>query len=355
VVGPPALQGMVERAGFPFSAGGEPPDADVAAIRERLPLVPPAEASVLANRDLFGRMATGAMLPGMREVMTEWRPDLVLREPCEYASAIVAREMTITTAQVAISSARAELASIAVAAPALERHRKGLAHELVTTPYLTRFPPSFDRPEFPSTERYRTESAGPRPLPDWWHGSDKPLIYVTFGTVLGHLSIAAGVVDTAMRAVSGIADTRVLLTVGQGLDPSRIAPPSENVRVESWVDQVDVFAEAAVVLCHGGSGTVFGALAAGVPLVVVPVFADQFDNGRRVSERGVGVTVEPGPGSHHSPGQVVGAGDRDRIGQAVRRVLTEPDFRRRAVRTAHEMAAAPSVDAVLTALSGQAR
>lgn len=30
----------------------------------------------------------------------------------------------------------------------------------------------------------------------------------------------------------------------------------------------------------------------GVPLVAVPIFADQGDNARRVSERGLGVTVD---------------------------------------------------------------
>ena len=87
VVGPPALQEMVELAGFPFRAGGEPPEAVIAPIRERLPLAPPLEASVLGNRELFGRLATGAMLPHMEQVCADWQPDFVLREPCEYASA----------------------------------------------------------------------------------------------------------------------------------------------------------------------------------------------------------------------------------------------------------------------------
>jgi hypothetical protein len=51
VVAPPALRTMVESAGFPFRAGGEPPEAEVAAIRERLPVAPAAEASVLGNRE----------------------------------------------------------------------------------------------------------------------------------------------------------------------------------------------------------------------------------------------------------------------------------------------------------------
>ena len=63
-VGPPALRQMVESAGFPFRAGGEPSEEQVAAIRERLPVVAAAEASLLGNRELFGRLATEAMLTG---------------------------------------------------------------------------------------------------------------------------------------------------------------------------------------------------------------------------------------------------------------------------------------------------
>ncbi len=130
VVGPPALRDLVESAGYPFRAGGEPPEAEVAPLRDRLTTAPRAEAVVLGNRDLFGRLATTAMLPGMERTCFEWEPDLVLREPCEYASAVVAPRLRIPTAQVAISLARAEAASIAAAAPALENHRRGLVDEL---------------------------------------------------------------------------------------------------------------------------------------------------------------------------------------------------------------------------------
>ena len=104
VVGPPALREMVELAGYPFRPGGEPPESAVAPIRERLPVAPRREASILGNRDLFGWLATKAMLPGVERTCAEWSPDLLLREPCEYASAIVARRQGIPTAQVAICS-----------------------------------------------------------------------------------------------------------------------------------------------------------------------------------------------------------------------------------------------------------
>jgi hypothetical protein len=54
MVGPPALREMVEAAGYPFRTGGEPSEEEVAAIRERLPVVSPEEGSILGNRELFG-------------------------------------------------------------------------------------------------------------------------------------------------------------------------------------------------------------------------------------------------------------------------------------------------------------
>jgi hypothetical protein len=81
VAGPPALREMVEDAGYPFWPGGEPLESEVAAIREKLPVVSAAEASVLGNRELFGRLATRAMLPGTVQLFERWRPQLVLREP----------------------------------------------------------------------------------------------------------------------------------------------------------------------------------------------------------------------------------------------------------------------------------
>ena len=65
--------GMVELAGYPFRAGGEPAEEVVAPMRDRLPFLPAREASLVGNRDLFGRLATEAMLPGMERTCTGGR------------------------------------------------------------------------------------------------------------------------------------------------------------------------------------------------------------------------------------------------------------------------------------------
>jgi UDP:flavonoid glycosyltransferase YjiC (YdhE family) len=345
VVGPPALAAMVAGAGFPFRAGGEPPESAVAPIRDRLPIAPPDEAAILGNRDLFGRLATDTMLPGMADACREWSPHLLLRDPCEYASAVVARRLGIPMAQVAISLASVEAGSIATAAPALEAHDGGLVDALRAAPYLTRFPTSVDPSPFPATTRYR-DVAPPRrgPLPDWWEGSHAPLVWITFGTVLGFMTGAPAVYRTALTAVGGL-PVRGLLTTGHRLDHAALGRIPANAQVEAWVDLVDAVADAQVVVCHGGSGTTLGALAAGVPLVVLPLFADQRENARRVAETGAGVVVVPDAGGR--AGALVGPGDAERIADGVRAVLATPSHRLAAEAVGAEMAASPTVDGVL--------
>jgi len=349
VVGPPAIAPMVEETGHGFAAGGEPPEAAVAPIREQLPVVPAQEASVLGNRELFGQLATAAMLPAMNRVIADWNPDIVLRDPCEYASAVVAHRSGIAAAQVAIGLADVEWGSIDIAAPALEDHRPGLTEELRLSPYVTRFPASLDPSPFPDTRRFREIAAPVVRLPDWWNGSRAPLIYVSFGTVLGHMSIAAETYRIALTAAAGI-DARVLLTVGRRFDPSRLGELPSNVHVEPWVDQADVLAEAEVVVCHGGSGTTFGALAAGVPLVIVPLFADQFANGPRVAEAKAGVVLNTGldTGGGRRP---FSQADAVGIAEAIETVRSHSSFRQHAQRIAAEMAQAPTVNDLLDELT----
>jgi UDP:flavonoid glycosyltransferase YjiC (YdhE family) len=351
-VGPPALHEMVESAGFPFRAGGEPSEAQVAAIRERLPVAPAAEATLLGNRELFGRLATAAMLAGMEEAWGDWAPDLVLRDPAEYASAVLAARTRTPIAQVAISLAEVEAGSIAAAAPALEEHHPGLTAQLRAQPYLTRFPASFDPSPFANTVRFHHAPTAPVPLPDWWPGSEAPLIYMTFGTVLGYMSIAAETYRMALTAVQRTS-ARVLLTVGRRFDASTLGPIPANVHVEPWIDQERVLDHADLVVCHGGSGTTLAALAAGVPLVMVPLFADQFENARRIAATGAGRVVEA---------QITTAGARSidaaaapQITRGIDNVLADVTYRDRARAVAAEMAATATVEQALARLPSRRR
>ena len=346
VIGPPAIGPLVEATGHPFLAGGEPPESAVAPIRERLPVLPAHEAAVVGNRELFGRLATAAMLPAMERVVARWHPDLVVRDPCEYASAVVGPPYGVAVPQVAIGLAAVEWGSIDLASPALEDHRPGLTDELRRSPYLSRFPAPLDPSPFPDTRRFQVRPATPQPLPDWWSGSRAPLVYVSFGTVLGHMAAATTAYRTVLRAVDRL-DARVLLTVGRRFDLAQLGDIPTHVHVQPWVDQGDVLAEAEVVVCHGGSGTTFGALAAGVPVVVVPMFADQFRNATVVAEAGAGVVVARPDAGGRRP---LAPGEAPAIAAAIDALRSDGSYRDVAREVAGQMASAPTIDTVLADL-----
>jgi len=144
VIVPPALAATVAPTGYPYRLGADPPAAEEAAIWERFSSVSPAEAAVLANKEVFGRLRTAAMLPALEAACDDWRPDLVLREPCEYAGAIAAERGGIPHAQVAISAARIEASCVSLVAPVLEPYVSRMAERISAAPYLTRFPASLD-------------------------------------------------------------------------------------------------------------------------------------------------------------------------------------------------------------------
>lgn len=347
VVVPPELEATVAAAGLPYRIGGQPPPDELARIWDRVPVVSRDEAAVLVNREVFGRLCTAAMLPALERACDEWRPDLVVREPCEYSSAVAAERRGITHAQVAISLAEVEAASLDLAGPVLEPYGDGIVERLRASPYLTRFPASLDPSPFLATHRFSEGGAVRRgSLPDWWGGSDAPLVYATFGSVTGGLPIAAAAYRATLDAVDGV-PARVLLTVGRATDVHALGTIPANVHVEAWVPQEDVLASAALFVCHGGSGTTFGALAAGVPLVLVPLFADQLTNARRVAAAGAALVIE----SDEDVMRTVAPEDAPRIRAAIETALAGASLRRAAERIAGEMRAAPGPGELLARLA----
>jgi UDP:flavonoid glycosyltransferase YjiC (YdhE family) len=348
VLVPPSLAEAATDAEVVVLVGAAPPPGVVNDVWSRVRAGPPEAVIGLIDRELFADRCTEAMLGPAQDAVVAWQPELVVREPCEYATAVVAHQNRIPQLQLGISQSAIEYRVLGGVAATIDRHSTGVAQTITATPYLTSFPASLDPSPWPDTRRYRVRQAASRPLPAWWAADRRPLIYVTFGTVAGHKPHVGAIFRAALDAVAEL-PVRVLMTVGRAFDPGGLRPLPVNTHVERWVSQTDVFAEAKLVVCHGGSGTTFGALAAGLPLVICPLFADQAANARLVQDADVGLTVTP---TERAAGgvQSMGPADVRALRDAISTMLHEPSYHQAASRLANEIRRTPTLEGVLSCL-----
>ena len=250
----------------------------------------------------FAGVATRAALPGVLEIVEDWRPDLVVRESYHFAAALAAERHGIPHARVALGLASTERWVANLAAASVDRLRRTLGlppdpagERLWRSPLLTPVPAGFD--DGPG-RRFGAGAAPPAapaaPLPDAWPNARDPLVYLTFGSVTASLPFFPDLYRAALGALATL-PVRVLLTLGEAADPALLEPLPANAHVERWRPQEDVLPHAAAVVGHGGFGTTLGALAHGVPLVVLPLFAgDQWRNAGRVARVGAGISLAGG-------------------------------------------------------------
>ncbi len=95
-------------------------------------------------------------------------------------------------------------------------------------------------------------------------------------------------------------------------------PVPTNARVVDWLSYSQVISRSALVICHGGHGTIVRALGAGTPVLVVPPAGDMAENGARVAWSGAGLML---------PGRMLSTKG---VRVAARSLLREPRFRARA-------------------------
>ena len=311
VAAPESYAATLGRTGFRHLPLADPPPQLIGPVMGRLPSMSFEEADATVIREVFGRIDAQAALPGAQEAVATWRPDVVLHEPAELATLAAAEARGVPHAQVVIGMSevlalmvghlRAPLAELGALAGLPEDR---LEAALLGQPMFSPVPTALDRAGDPSfredldVRRFRDAApsapAGGQPLPVWGD-PDAPLVYVTFGSVTGSLPPFAGAFREALDALADV-PARILMTVGRQVDPAGLGPWPANAHVEAWWPQDEILAEASALLGHGGFGTTLGALAAGVPQVVAPLFTgDQRINGRHVAAVGAGRTVDAGP------------------------------------------------------------
>lgn len=113
---------------------------------------------------------------------------------------------------------------------------------------------------------------------------DSALIYLSLG------SLGGADVGLMQRLVDALADSRHRFIVSKGPQGDRITLP-DNMVGEPVLPQTKVIPQVDLVITHGGNNTTTEALHFGKPMVLLPLFWDQYDNAQRMHELGFGVRL----------------------------------------------------------------
>jgi len=136
-----------------------------------------------------------------------------------------------------------------------------------------------------------------------WAADDRrPLIVISMSTMYMHQE------EVLRRVAASIANmnARVLVLTGSELEPGEVAWPP-GVQVRRYVPHHKVLPGAALVVTHGGLGTLMAAFAAGVPTLCLPLGRDQVANAHKAEALGASMSLPPDSGTADIHGNVEAA------------------------------------------------
>lgn len=280
-----------------------------------------------------------------------WRPDVVVHEEMELAGAVAA---AVTGAHHVVHGLGLLLPGwvwemfAPVVTDLAQRASGRRPFDAAAATYLRVSPPALQpdaavpwcdvrqiRPGFGAASAVDRLPSG---LDDFVREPGHPVVHLTLGTVFHE---TPGVLETA---IEGLRDLRIRLvvTTGPGVAPTSFGPQPPSVRIVDYVPHALFLRHCGLVVSHGGAGIMFGALAHGVPQLMLPQGADQSGNADACRDAGVALTLRA---------DEVTAGA---VAMAVRRLLVSPSFWANAARIRRELAAMPSPGEVLTDLVADA-
>lgn len=336
---------VIEAAGFTAFVSG--PDLGGSARHPLLEL--DMEREERAITDGFAGRHAKQRATDVLALCGDWKPDLLVCDEVDFGAVVAAERFGIPHATVLVIAAgvltRRELVAEPLAALRAEHglppdpSLRMLSRHLVLSP----FPASFRDPAYPLPETAvslrdlgLTSASGT--APDWLRAGST--VYFTLGTIF---NMESG--DLFNRVLDGLRDLPVnlIVTTGRHIDPAEFGPQPSNVHIERFIPQADVLPHCDAVVSHGGSGSVMGALAHGLPMVLLPMGADQPHNADRCVALGAGRVLDPITATP------------DDVSEAVATLLADESYRHAAKRVRTEIEALPGEDHALELLEGLVR
>ena len=155
--------------------------------------------------------------------------------------------------------------------------------------YYTAEPFEYPRKDWPTN--YHLVGPGlwepPSEPPAWLDAIDRPVVLVSCSSEYQN---DRRLIETTLQALSD--ENFSVVATAAGNDLAGITAP-KNARVERYLPHAPIVHRASCVVCHGGMGITQKALAAGVPVCVVPFGRDQLEVAGHVKAAGAGEVVQP--------------------------------------------------------------
>jgi UDP:flavonoid glycosyltransferase YjiC (YdhE family) len=261
--------------------------------------LPPAEGRAFIFPRWFA-LGARAKVDDLLAIALRWQPDLIVHDTAEFAAPLVAALVGIPSANHAYGprvprsimqqtgAMLAGLWSEAGLEPAPFGGMYRYLHLDICPPSLqveAQQPPCLVQPILPVP----FDAVAGETAPAWLATlPDRPTICVTLGTSLNEPLLFGVLLD----ALAGL-DANIIATLGPGNDPRLLPVQPAQVHVERYIPQSLVLPRCTLVVSHGGSGTMLAALRHGLPMLLVPRSADQFDNAERCAALGVARRLLP--------------------------------------------------------------
>jgi MGT family glycosyltransferase len=128
----------------------------------------------------------------------------------------------------------------------------------------------------------------------------EPLIYLSLG------SLGSGDVELMRTLIGTLGDAPYRIVVSKGPQHDQLELAG-NMAGAEFLPQVSILPHVDLVITHGGNNTVTESLRFGRPMIVLPLFWDQYDNAQRIAENGLGVRLDT---YAHAPEELTGAIER---------------------------------------------
>jgi MGT family glycosyltransferase len=124
------------------------------------------------------------------------------------------------------------------------------------------------------------------PFP-WERLTGQPLFYASLGTIQNRQLDRFVTLAEACRHL----DAQLVISLGGGCAPEDLPPLPGSPLVVGRAPQLELLQRASLTISHGGLNTVLESLAAGVPLVAIPIANDQPGVAARLVWSGAGAVV----------------------------------------------------------------